>query len=401
MNKAYIFVTAGHWQLPAINRAKEMGFYCVAIDSNPDAPGFAVSDMSIVAGLNDLERITNAIDALSLEVCAVMSYCSEVGVFTAAQLRDYYKLGFPGRLEVSIFLDKSEQRRILDKQGFLNPKWRVFVQPRDIYDESKSINYPIVVKPTDSSGSRGVSIAHSADELNKAAEIAFVHSKSKKIIIEQFIVGDEYTVEVAAQKSNIQVLLVTKKIKISTEIRTVASELWSVNPGEKDFQQLSELATKVFNTFGLVKGVGHLEAIKGKDGNFYVVEAAIRGGGFNLANKMVKTVTGFDYCQWCVDTEANIKSDEKILFYKPTVLFFEPSEEGLLQNVSGIQEANLVSEVYVEQLLETGRTISKAVSDSDRVYSAIVSADSLVNLDNKKNLIQSIVKVHYQTRGER
>jgi biotin carboxylase len=399
MNKAYIFVTAGHWQLPAIIKAKEMGFYCVAIDSNPDAPGFALSDKSIVTGLNDLEKMTKAIDALNLEVCAVLSYCSEVGVFTAAQLRDYYKLGFPGCLEVSIFLDKSEQRRILDKQGFLNPKWRVFDQPRDVYGDSKLIKYPMVVKPIDSSGSRGVSVVNSADDLNKAAEIAFIHSKSKKIIVEQFINGNEYTVEVAAQKGNIQVLLVTKKIKISTEIKTVASELWSVNPGEKDFQQLSELATKVFKTFGLVKGVGHLEAIKGKDGNFYVVEAAIRGGGFNLANKMVKTVTGFDYCQWCVDTEADVECNEKIFFYKPTVLFFQPSEEGLLQNVSGIQEANLIPEVHVEQLLETGRAISKAISDSDRVYSAIVSADSSVNLVKKKNLIQSIVKVDYQAAG--
>lgn len=118
MSKVYIFVTAGHWQLPAIKRAKEMGFHCIAIDSNPDAPGLAVSDTPIVAELNDLERMTNAINTLGLEVCAVLSYCSEVGIFTAAQLRDYYKLGFPGRQEVSIFLDKSEQRRILDEKGF-------------------------------------------------------------------------------------------------------------------------------------------------------------------------------------------------------------------------------------------------------------------------------------------
>lgn len=258
----------------------------------------------------------------------------------------------------------------------------------------------MVVKPIDSSGSRGVSIVNSVEDLNRAAKIAFIFSKNKKIIIEQFMDGNEYTIEVAAQKGNIKVLLVTKKIKISTEIKTVAAELWSVNPREKDFQQLSDLATRVFNTFGLVKGVGHLEVIKGKDGNFYVVEAAIRGGGFNLANKMVKTTTGFDYCQWCIDTEADIECNEKILFYKPTVLFFQPSEEGVLQNIFGIQEANLVPEVYVEQLIETGKTISKAISDSDRVYCAIVSAGSLIDLENKKKFVQRIVKVKYEVRGE-
>jgi biotin carboxylase len=400
MSKAYIFVTAGHWQLPAIKRAKTMGFYCVAIDSNSEAPGLAVSDTPIVAELNDLERITNAIDSLGLEVCAVLSYCSEVGIFLAAQLRDYYKLGFPGLQEVTVFLDKSEQRRILDEHRFLNPIWRVFNQDTDIHAESEFIKYPMVIKPIDSSGSRGVSVLNAAKDLNKAAEIAFRHSKNKKIIIEQFIDGDEFTVEVTAQKRNIRILLITKKIKISPELKTVAAELWSVNPGERVFQQLSDFAKKVFSVFGLVKGVGHLEVIYSKDGNFYVVEAAIRGGGFNLADKMVETTTGFNYRQWCIDTEANIESDGKILFYKPTVLFFQPSEEGVLQNLLGIQEANLLPDVYVEQLIEIGKTISKALSDSDRVYCAIVSAKSSDDLHNKKEFVQKAIKVKYRARGE-
>ncbi len=399
MSKAYIFVTAGHWQLPAIITAKKMGFHCVAIDSNPEAPGLAVSDTPIVAELNDLGRITNIIDALGIEVCAVLSYCSEVGIFPAAQLRDYYKLGFPGSEEVSIFLDKSKQRRILDEKGFLNPVWRVFVKDTDIQSESEFMKYPMVVKPIDSSGSRGVNVVNSAQALDKAAKIAFIHSKNKKIIIEEFIDGDEFTVEVTAQKGNITILLVTKKIKISADLKTVAAELWSVNPEEKIFQQLSNIAKKVFSEFGLVKGVGHLEAINSKDGKLYVVEAAIRGGGFNLADKMVEITTGFDYRQWCIDVEANIENDGKILFYKPSVLFFQPSEEGELQNVSGIQEANLLPDVYVEQLIKSGKIISKALSDSDRVYCAIVSAKSPVDLQNKKEFVQSIVKVKYRARS--
>lgn len=400
MSKAYIFVTAGYWQFPAIKRAKEMGFHCITIDSNPKAPGLGVSDTPIVTELNNLDRITNVIDSLGLEVCAVLSYCSEVGIFLAAQLRDYYKLGFPGLQEVTIFLDKSQQRRILDEHGFINPLWRVFNKEADFHIESEFIKYPKIVKPIDSSGSRGVSVVNSAKDLNNAAEIAFTHSKNKKIIIEQFIDGDEFTVEATALKGNIRILLVTRKTKISAELKTVAAELWSVNPEERIFQQLSDLAIKVFSAFGLVKGVGHLEAIHGIDGNFYVVEAAIRGGGFNLANKMVKTTTGFNYLQWSINTEANIENDEENLFYKPTVLFFQPSEEGVLQNISGIQEANLLPDVYVEQLIETGKAISKAVADSDRVYCAILSARSSEELQSKKEYVQSLIKVKYKARGE-
>ena len=78
----------------------------------------------------------------------------------------------------------------------------------------------------------------------------------------------------------------------------------------------------------------------------------------------------------------------------------QPSEEGVLQNVFGIQEANLLPDVYVEQLIETGKTISKALTDSDRVYSAIVSARSSDDLQNKKEYVQSVIKVKYRARGE-
>ena len=123
MHKGIVFVTAGRWQMPAIKMAKELGFYIIAIDSNPDAPGLKISNFSIVIELNRITEILKRIDDLKVEVEGVVSYCSEVGVFTAAQIREYYKLGFPNTEQVSIFLNKSLQRKKLDEGGFINPKW--------------------------------------------------------------------------------------------------------------------------------------------------------------------------------------------------------------------------------------------------------------------------------------
>jgi len=393
MDKAVIFVTAGRWQVPAIKMAKELGFCSIAIDSNPDAPGLKIADHSIIAELDSIKEIIEGIDSLAIVVAGVLSYCSEVGVLAASIIREHYKLGFPNPKQVLIFLDKSLQRKKLDKEGFINPKWQVINNVEDINFKVKNFKFPLVVKPPDSSGSRGVSVVNSFNELEEKINKAAVFSKNKKILIEEFIDGTEFTVEVNAEKGKINVLLVTKKFKISNEVKTVAAELWSVNPNDEIFSKLSKLAKSAFHAFGLQTGVGHLEAIVTLNGEIYIVEAAIRGGGFNLANKMVTFSTGFDLCKWSIENETKSRYDTGVLFYKPSVLFFQPTINGVIQKISGIYEANLIEGVYVEQLITEGTKLNDAETDADRIYCAIVESDSRENLQIKKEKVQNMIKV--------
>lgn len=389
----FIFVTAGRWQIPAIKRAKAMGFHCVGIDSNWEAPGLNLSDTRIVMELNELEIVYREIDKLNMKVAGVLSYCSEVGVLAAAEIRQFYKLGYPNASEVSIFLDKSLQRKALDEAGIINPRWKLISEFNETLELEDNFNFPLIVKPTDSSGSRGVSEVNSMEELKTQLSQARKFSRSQNVLIEEFIDGTEYTVEVAAKEKKIEVLLVTRKIKVSNSIRTVASELWSVDPKEEIFAVLRKLAVRVFQIFGLVEGVGHLEAILKQNGDVFVIEAAIRGGGFNLANQMVRATTGFDYCFWCIASEARIKSHEKMTYYKPSVLFFHPSKLGVITKISGISEANKVEGVHVEQLREVGEQVINATTDADRIYSAVIVSDNIDNLNTKKLQVQNMIQV--------
>lgn len=393
MDRAIIFVTAGRWQVPAIKMAMKLGFCSIAIDSNPDAPGLKVADHSIIAELHNIKEIIESIDSLEIVVAGVLSYCSEVGVLTAAKIREYYRLEFPNPEQVLIFLDKSLQRKKLDEEGFTNPKWQVIDNVGDIDFKGKNFNFPLVVKPPDSSGSRGVSVVNSLDELEEKINKAAVFSNNKKIIIEEFINGTEFTVEVKAKNSKIDVLLVTKKFKISNNVKTVAAELWSINPNDEIYFRLSSLAKKVFHAFGLQAGIGHLEALVTENGEIYIVEAAIRGGGFNLANKMVMFSTGFNLCKWSIENETNSGYDAEVNFYKPAVLFFQPTTTGIVQKISGIDEANVIEGVSVEQLITEGTKVDDAKTDADRIYCAIVVSDSSENLQIKKEKVQNMIKV--------
>jgi biotin carboxylase len=397
MLKGIVFVTAGRWQMPAIEMAKELGFYTIAIDSNPDAPGLKISNFSIVIELNKITEILKRIDGLEVEVVGVVSYCSEVGVLTAAQIREYYDLGFPNTEHVSIFLNKSLQRKKLDEGGFINPKWIEINNTSDIDFKIQDFNFPLVVKPPDSSGSRGVSIVKSRKNIEDKINKALVFSTNKKILIEEFIDGNEFTIEVAAKEGKIIILLVTRKIKISDEIKTVASELWSVNPNEQIHSRLSILARQVFKLFGLKTGAGHLEAIINPNGEIYVVEAAIRGGGFNLANKMVKFSTGFDFCKWSIESETKNNYEPKIQFYVPSVLFFQPTSKGIIRKISGVAEANLIDGVDVELLISEGSELNDAGTDADRIYCAIIKSDSRERLQAKKDKVENMIKVEIQT----
>jgi len=393
MDKAIIFVTAGRWQVPAIEMARELGFRSIAIDSNPEATGLRIADHSIITELTNIKEIIEGIDSLGVFIAGVISYCSEVGVSTASIIREHYDLGFPNSEQALIFLDKSLQRKKLDKEGYLNPKWQVIESIKDIDFIGNNFKFPLIVKPPSSSGSRGVSVVNSLDDLESKINFAATFSKTKKILIEEFIEGTEYTVEVKAKAGKITTLLITKKFKISNNVKTVASELWSVDPNDKIFSRLSNLTKRTFQTFGLQTGIGHLEAIVNSQDQIFIIEAAIRGGGFNLADKMVKFSTGFDLCKWSIENEARSSYDAEVLFYKPTVLFFLPTASGIFHRIYGIQEANSIEGVDVELLLNEGTKLNDAQTDADRIYCAIVQETTAENLQIKKEMVKNLIKV--------
>lgn len=175
-------------QVPAIEKAKEMGYYTVLIDYLPDNPGQHVADKWYSESTTDIEAVYRI--AKQEEVSGILAYASDPAAFPAAVVAE--KLGLPTNpaRSVEILGVKHKFRQFLQDNGFPCPKTFTF-SPGDrlekVAEGVSKLRFPIVVKPTDSSGSKGVSFLKDSNHLQEAIDHASQYSRNGILIAEEFI----------------------------------------------------------------------------------------------------------------------------------------------------------------------------------------------------------------------
>lgn len=175
-------------QVPAIQAAKDMGYYTVLIDYLPDNPGQYVADKWYQESTTDIETVYRI--AKEEGVSGILPYASDPAALPSAIVAE--RLGLPTNpvKAVEILGVKHKFREFLQQHGFACPKTYTF-SPSASLDEVirpiKALKFPIVIKPTDSSGSKGVSFLKDTSEIEKAIKLADSYSRNKIIIAEEFI----------------------------------------------------------------------------------------------------------------------------------------------------------------------------------------------------------------------
>lgn len=175
-------------QVPAIQAAKDMGYYTVLIDYLPDNPGQYVADKWYQESTTDIETVYRI--AKEEGVGGILPYASDPAALPAAIVTE--RLGLPTNpaKSVEILGVKHKFRKFLQDNGFPCPKTYTFSPDTDIEEvriKVGQLRFPIVVKPTDSSGSKGVSFLRDCSDLEKAIDYAKAYSRNKILIAEEFI----------------------------------------------------------------------------------------------------------------------------------------------------------------------------------------------------------------------
>lgn len=189
MEQKKIFLLGGSaQQVIAIKTAKELGYYTVLCDYLPDNPGQYVADKYYNASTTDVEAVYEI--AKSEQVNGILAYASDPAALPAAIVAE--RLGLPSNpaKSVEVLGLKFPWRQFLHEHGFACPKFYSF-HPDSSFEEIKEnctdFTFPVVVKPTDSSGSKGVTRLDSWEGFEKAVTWADSYSRNKVLLIEEFI----------------------------------------------------------------------------------------------------------------------------------------------------------------------------------------------------------------------
>ena len=193
MQKKILILGGNHVQMTAINAAKSQGYYVITADYLPDNPGHQLSDEYHNISTIDKDAMLKL--ARELHVDGVVSYASDVSAPTAAYIAE--QLGLPTNPydSVMVLTHKDLFRNFLAEHNYPVPKWAMFTDKNEAYNFISSSRDVWIIKPIDSSGSKGVSkitdCAHFDDAWNKAMK----YSISKQVIIEQFIKRQGYQID--------------------------------------------------------------------------------------------------------------------------------------------------------------------------------------------------------------
>lgn len=172
-------------QVVAIKTAKRLGYYTVLCDFLVDNPGQYEADKFYLVSTTDKNAVLEV--AQKEQINGVLAYASDPAAPTAAYIAE--KMGLPGNPyeSVEILCNKDKFRTFLKENGLCTPKAKGYASKEETLKDKLSFEYPIIIKPVDSSGSKGTTVLENEDGLESALDFAFSFSRCQRIVVEHFI----------------------------------------------------------------------------------------------------------------------------------------------------------------------------------------------------------------------
>jgi biotin carboxylase len=387
-----ICLPAGKWQIPGIKRISELGLKVIGVDGDPKSQAIQFCDIWLNLEINDSEKVISEIKKLNVNIVGAISFNSDAGIELCATIEKLFVNDPKNHFSANCLVDKSVQRKTWDLAGIDGPKWITCYPEEFDIEDVKEFKFPVVIKPTISSGSRGVKIVEKSikfEDLNNAS----LHSKNNKIIIEEFCFGTEYTVDSFFLDGVNHILMITEKFKTLNNTKTVSNKLVTVDSNFEHRNKISEVLTLAYSEAGYLNGPAHAEIIIDNLGNLRIVEIAGRSGGFLISEKMIPMVSGVDVLNLTILQKMSKLKIFPTVSNNPAILYFFPTVQGNLLEIKGIDENSLLDGVFIQQFIPLGTEMYAPASDGDRILAIIVSGENLAETELKLNQVIKGIEV--------
>lgn len=282
--------------LPVIEAAHKMGYYVITADYIPDNIAHKFSDEYVNVSIVDKESVLKV--AREKKIDGIMSFGVDPGVVSAAYVQEQLRLPAFGPFEsVCILQNKDRFRAFLADHGFNVPRAKGFSSVEDALSDSFWYEYPVIVKPTDSAGSKGVTRVDDESQLKPALEYAYRTSLSGHIIVEEFIENLGCSSDTDCMSIDGRLVFVSFNAQRFDQNApnpfTPAAYTWPSTYTSEQESYLTKEIQRLISLLNLKTAVYNIETRIGKNGKPYIMELTPRGGGNRLC-EMIRYATGVD-----------------------------------------------------------------------------------------------------------
>lgn len=308
--KKIMVLAAGLLQIDVIEKAKSMGYYVLAVDGNPKVPGFNVADKAIWADIVNEETMLKI--ARDEHVDGVIHPCSEVSMAVMGRINDELGLSGISREQAICATNKHLMRKAFEKGNAPSPKSILAQDGEDAWSRLQNeFDTDAILKPSRNSGSRGIAkVSRDMDkgDFIRAYDEALNESRDHSVLIEQFIEGPEFSIEMIVWQGEIHVLTVTDK---KTTGAPHFVELGHNQPScfsDADVETLKAAAIAGVKALGVNNCACHAEA-KLMNGKAYLMEVGARLGGDFISTELTHLSTGVDMVAAAIDVALGVEPD--------------------------------------------------------------------------------------------
>lgn len=294
VTKTFMVLGGSAGQIPAIRLAKTLGFQTLVTDMNSDALG--ASEADIFEAVNTINKEASLEIAKQYNICGAMTISSDIAVPTVCYINEKLNLSNQGIGISENVTDKALMRGKFKEFNVMSPEYFVYEKQDDLEAFSLRIAHflekeSFIVKPTDSSGSRGVAKITNLDELEAAIQNAMKFTRNDKVIVEQFIEG----IEIGAQGFSLNGEMwkcYVHNDTISKNMIPIGHSFPYLGEGDVIDKIMSE-CSKALQALGIENGPSNIDIILTSENIPYIIEIGARIGATKLPD-IVKYHSGWD-----------------------------------------------------------------------------------------------------------
>ncbi len=318
--KKIAIIGANDFQNPLILKAKSLGYETHVFAWQDGSIGEKTADYFYPISIVEKDEILKKCKEIGID--AIATIASDLATLTVNYVAE--KLGLPGNsLECTKkSTNKYEMRKAFKETGVATPGFEIVSSPEDI-EKLSNMEYPLIVKPTDRSGSRAITKIYKKEELEEAISKAIENSFEKKAIVEEYIEGNEFSAEGITYNGEHKFLTITRKATTGAphfiETGHIEPAGLTKNMEEKIYNEL----TKALTALKITNSATHSEFKITPNGDIRIIEIGARMGGDCIGSDLVQISTGYDFVKMVIDVAmGNKPSFEKVTEPKIAVIRF-------------------------------------------------------------------------------
>ncbi|MBI5837827.1 MAG: ATP-grasp domain-containing protein [Candidatus Eisenbacteria bacterium] len=352
--RSILLLGAGPLQVPAVEAARRLGLRTVVMDANPAAPGMRLADRAVAADIRDAAAALEL--ARAEEVRGVVSVCTDHAVRTVAAVA--HALGLPGLSPEAAerATDKFRMREAFARFGAPAPRARRVASEDELSAAAGRLGFPVIVKPVDGVGSKGVTRVTRPDELDLAWKRAQAVSRTGVLVCEEYVEGPEVSVEGLTWEGETHLVAITDKLTSGPPyfVETGHTEVSRLPDGAQ--AQILEAARMGVEALGIDQAATHTEIKLGAQGP-RIMEIGARLGGDRITSDLVPLATGVDIFAGAIRVALGEVPDVSRRFSRGAAIRYFLPEPGAVVAIEGAAESRAVEGVtdWVLDLKPGGR----------------------------------------------